>query len=132
MKELRITSSKIEVSANPHSPKGYYAFHEVMGILPGCRKEVKLTFSPMSGYVWVNPLYGYNGTASIDPTEWAKLVKASKVVSARHSPYPLTDEVIADAYADALSITACPAITSREYVHPNYQPKFDPMVVVNG
>jgi hypothetical protein len=132
---LQIISSKIVVSANHLSAKGYYVSHEVKGILPGCRKVATLSITPMLGYVWVKNLWSYNGKANIAPADWAALINTSPVVSAT-SPsfqYPLTPEVIKDAYADALRVTNCPAITDRSHVHPNYTGKteFNPLVVVN-
>lgn len=134
MKELRITSSKIEVSSNPHSDKGYYVFHKVKGILPGCRKVTDLHFTAMHGLIWVRSLWSHNGNANISPEQWAALVNTSPVVSSNLDTFKvdITPAVQADAYADALRITNCEAVTSTKDVHPSYVPKFDPMVMVNG
>ena len=131
MKQLRITSSKIEVSANSHVKEGYLAFHKVKGILPNGRKTKVLTFSPMSRYIGVRGLYGYNGTARIKPSEWAELVNKSEIVVNRFSPYPLSPDVLTNARLEALKITNCAAIVSREHVHPSYEPCFDPMEIVS-
>lgn len=129
MKELRITQSKIVVSANHLSPKGYYTFHEVTGVLPGCRKECKLTFSPMHGTIWVQPLFGYNGKANIKPEDWEALVLSSPVtIRINDGKVSLTPDIISDAYDDALRIVTCEAITNTKDVSPNYVPKFDPII----
>jgi hypothetical protein len=128
MKELQITSSRIVVSANSLNEKGYIAHHELRGILPGCRKVAILFFSPSTGSIWVKNLYSHNGEAHIDPAQWAELVKSSPVVPDKIFPYALTPEIIEAAYADALSTTTCSTVTSKEHVHKDYQPKFDPMV----
>ena len=104
-------------------------FHEVRGILPGCRKAVKLTFSPMYSTVWVQPLFGYNGKANIRPEDWKKLVLLSPVVS-RYKDFTLTPEIIEDAYSDALSIVTCETATNPTQVSPDYKPKYDEMVTL--
>jgi hypothetical protein len=128
MKELRIISSKIVVSA--HGDKRY-VHHVVKGILPNCRKVTTLHLSPSTGCVWVKSLWSHNGQANIEPSLWAALVKTSPVVSDSTFPVTLTPEIIADAYKDALSITQCPAVHDRTHVHPKYKTSFSPMVVVN-
>lgn len=131
MKELRIISSKIEVSANNLSDMGYTVSHKVRGILPGCHKVAILFISPSTGSIWVKNLYSHNGEAHIKPEDWATLVKASPVVSStlKNFEVTLTPEIVTDAYQHVLSLTTSPAVTSREHVHPNYTPTFDPMVI---
>jgi hypothetical protein len=131
MKELRITSSKIEVSSNSLSDTGYCVHHKVRGILPGCRKVATLFISASTDSIWVTNLYSHHGEAHIRPDHWAELIKASPVVSDKLDSFKitLTPEIIAAAYRDVMDITVCPAVTSREHVHPNYTPTFDPMVI---
>jgi hypothetical protein len=129
---LQIISSKIVVSSNSLSEKGYYVSHKVKAILPGCRKASDMTFSPMYGYIWVKNLWSYNGAASVSPEDWAALVKLSPVVSdsLESFKYPLTPEVIADAYKDALRITEAEVLTDRTHVHPKYTgPEFNPILM---
>jgi len=124
---LQITKSKIVVSKNDRCDGGYFVQHKVTGILPGCRKEVVLSFSPMTGYVWVNPLFGYSGSASISPIDWLALVKVSPVEAERwhgETPIEITPELRAMAYADASRVADCPAIHSKDH-HPDYKPKFN-------
>ena len=131
MKSLQITQSLIVVSANSLSETGYYVSHSVKGILPGCRKNTDLSISPMAQSIWIKNLWSYNGTANVDPAEWAKLIKDSPVVSGKYSSgYPLTPEVIADAMAQALSITTCPAVTDLTHVHEGYKPEYTEMTYI--
>jgi hypothetical protein len=127
MKTLQITSSVIEVSANHYSKTGWYAFHEVKGILPGCRKEKKLTLTPHYGAVSVASLYDHNGHAYIEIEQWRELVKAAPVVPARTSPMQLDDAIIALAQEQAESI--CNVARDMGEKHTNYSPKFSPLVV---
>ena len=130
MKSLQITSSQIVVSANHLSPTGYYVSHQVKGILPGCRKNTDLSISPMAQSIWVKNLWSYNGTANVEPRDWAKLIEDSPVVSAKYSStYPLTPEIIADAKAQALSITTCPAVTDLTHVREGYKPEYTALAV---
>lgn len=128
MKELRIISSKIVVSA--HGDKRYVR-HVVKGILPNCRKVTDLALSPSTGCVWVKSLWSHNGTANVEPSLWAALVKTSPVVSDNTFPVTLTPAIIAEAYEEALNITKCAAVHDRTHVHPNYKTNFNSMVVVN-
>jgi hypothetical protein len=131
MRELKITSSRIEVSSNNLNETGYTVRHLVRGILPGCRKVAILHVSPSTGSIWVTNLYSHNGEAHIRPDHWAELIKATPVVSDKLDSFKveLTPEIIADAYRDVMNITVCPAVTSRKNVHPNFDPTFDPMVI---
>jgi hypothetical protein len=135
LKPLQIVSSKIVVTRNPYSAKGYYVFHKVKGILPGCRKASDLTISAMYGCVWIKNLWSYHGSANITPEDWAALVNTSPVVqdNLESFKYPLTPEVIKDAYSDALRVVNCEAVNSREHVHPSYTGpgSFNPLVMVN-
>jgi hypothetical protein len=106
----------------------------VKGILPGCRKGTDLSFTAMHGTIWVRNLWSHNGSANISPELWAALVNTSPVVSDSLDSFKveITPAVQADAYADALSITNCNAVTDTTDIHPSYTPKFDEMVMVNG
>ena len=127
-KYLKITKSEIRVAPNQYIDGGYYFGHQVTGILPGCRKEVKLTVSPYFAKIHVRPLFGGNGEASIHPAEWAELIRMSPIVADPHPPVDLTPELVSKAKADALSRTTCPAITDRTYVHADYTPIYDTLV----
>jgi len=129
VKELQITKSVIEVSANPHSPTGWYARHMVKGILPGCRKVTDLSVTPMTGHIWVKNLWSYNGNANINPSDWKELIKATPVVTDKLFPYTLTPEIVKAAYVDALHITDCPAVTDTTHVRPGYGSKVGTMFI---
>ena len=79
----------------------------------------------MSGYIWVSNLWSHNGNAHVRPDHWAELVKATPVVPDRLFPYPLTPEVVKQAYLDAME---CPAL-SMDKCLPGYTPTYDPMVI---
>jgi hypothetical protein len=126
---LKITSSIIVVSPNSYIESGYYFDHKVFGILPGCRKVQQLILHPMTGCLWVRPLFGHNGSACINPQVWADLIRKAPVRSSKTSPVALTPELVAKAIEDKLYTTTCPAVTNRENVHPDYQPTFDQLEV---
>jgi hypothetical protein len=127
-KYLKITKSEIRVTPNQYIAGGYYFMHAVYGILPGCKKTVKLSESPYFAKIHVRPLFGGNGEASIHPAEWAELIRTSPVVTELPSLVELTPELVAKAKGDALSRTTCPAITDRTYVPPGYTPTYDALV----
>jgi hypothetical protein len=129
MKELRVMQSRILVSENPLFEEGYCIQHRVRGILPGCRKETDLTVTAMAGYIWVQNLWSHNGSASIAPEEWAKLIKDTPVFPDPHAPYPVTPAIEAAAYEHVLDITSCPAL-GMEKCHPNYRPKYDNLLYI--
>jgi hypothetical protein len=103
---LRITKSTLVISKNDRIDCGYYVDHRVYGILPGCRKEQLLSPTTMQGYIWVKPLYSYNGVAFIHPSEWLKLIKSSPVKTSRLTEphFSLTSELIELAYREASKI----------------------------
>ena len=114
---LRITDSRITVSK--HRSGELFFHHDVKGILPGCRKIAILSTSPMACRIWVKNLYSYNGEANVRPQDWATLIRRSPVVSDRLFPVEITSDIAAQAYADVLQITDCPAVTDSA-CHPNY------------
>lgn len=130
---LTITDSHIRVASKTHPDCAVYHQyryeHRVTGILPGCRKPVLLSVSPMSGCIWVKPLFGHAGNAHIKPEEWAALVKNSPVRSCDLFPVDVTPAIAEGAIEDALAITTCLGVTNREHVHPGYQPTYDGLVV---
>ena len=133
-KPLLITRSYIRVSANPHSPRGWLAFHETRGILPGCRKIAHLTVSPCYSAVSVRNLFSYNGYASIHPDTWGLLIESSPIVSDPMFPIELTPELLAIVRAEAVAFTTCPAITSEKDVAEEYRAsmKWDSIELVPG
>lgn len=128
-KALTITSAKIEVGTNQFSECGYLASWKIRGILPGCRKSVQLTHMYGYGKVILTPLFGYNGRAVISQQDWKNLMEMMPIVSDKLFPIPITPELKATVRRQMVESANCPAITSSEYVHPDYQPgPFDSIV----
>jgi hypothetical protein len=94
-KALTITKFVIRVSKNDLIESGYFIEVRARGILPGCRKDKTLFFTPMAGYIWTKPLYDHNGEARISPDQWRELVKTAPVVesSLEYDRCPITPEI---------------------------------------
>ena len=118
-KEFQVTSAVIRVSANRLMEEGRYASLEVTGILPGCRKNVKISASPGYMAIHCRPLFGYSGSAAIHPDQWRQLIEEAPIVSCRVLPYTITPEVEAWARAEMLRGVDCPAVLDGKDVHPN-------------
>jgi len=120
MKPLRIISNKIIVST--HTTLGLFIDHRVEAIFPGCRKTQRCIVSAMAGSVWVKPLYGYNGTANVQPKRWECVVDSAVVVSDQLFPVEITPLIADKARQDAKSICNCPAVNAE--CHPDYNPEY--------
>lgn len=120
MKSFQVTSAQIVVSANSLVPAGWLSSFEVTGILPGCRKNVKISTMPAFMAIVCRPLFGYNGSASIHPEDWRKLIEEAPVVSSRVMPFVVTPEIEAAARAEVLSVCDCPAVRDNKDVDPDY------------
>lgn len=121
MKKFQITSAQIEVSANPHVATGMIANFEVTGILPGCQKNVEITTTVVYMAIVCWPRFVYNGSASIHPEDWRKLINEAPVVSSKFLPVLITPAVEAWAREQALSVCDCPAVRSEKDVPPAYK-----------
>lgn len=131
MKSLRITSHVIKVSANRYAETGMIASLDIRGILPGCRKNATLSYSPCHKRISVRNLFSYSGHADIDPSEWQRLILQSPVVSDKLSPVVITPEIERWAIEHVLSVCNCPAVISTEHVHRDYvPPACDPLEIV--
>src|SRR5262249_38045324 len=68
-----------------------YAFSlRMLAIFPGCRKSVTVSETPMAGYVWLKPLYGYNGRANISPSAWRSLINSAFITVWQYSDTKVT------------------------------------------
>ena len=100
-KELKVASARIGVSANERCPDGIFVDVRVHAVFPGCRKEQLVSVTPMGGYVWAKPLFGYSGTARINPEEWRAFLRDLPVESDRLFPVTMTLDLAAKALAYA-------------------------------
>lgn len=120
---MTVTDAVIEVSRHPDGAMFYDT--RVFGILPGCRKAQKLTFSAFPKAIKAGSLFGYNGEATLDPAAWGSFLSALPVVPSRIFPVEITPEIERTAREYAAAFASCPAVTSTEWVHPSYSPKYD-------
>lgn len=131
-KQLVITDNVITLGIyNGNTDPQPMRSHRVTGILPGCRKEVQLTFMPTYGAIVVRPMFGHNGVARISPETYANLVARSRIENDPLFPYKdaLPNGLAAAAIEFYRSMATCGAVTSREHVHPNYKlPPFTEVV----
>lgn len=56
-----------------------YTSFNLTGILPGCRKEKPLTYTPYTGHLQLRPQLDYDGIAYLHPGHWLHLVTNSEV-----------------------------------------------------
>lgn len=94
-KPLTLTQFVIRVSTNNLIESGYFIEVHARGILPGCRKDKTLSFTPMAGYVWTKPLFDHSGEARISPEVWRELVRNAPVVesSLDYNRCPITPQL---------------------------------------
>jgi hypothetical protein len=104
-KPLTLTQFVIRVSKNDRIESGYFTEVRARGILPGCRKDKTLFFTPMAGYIWTKPLYDHNGEARISPDQWRTLVNNAQVVESQfeYDRVPITPEIEAMARKHEMS-----------------------------
>lgn len=124
---LQIRSAVI--IASKHSDDEVYFETDISGILPGCRKNVKLSLSPYALQINFRPLFGHNGSASIDPQDWKLFVSNLPVVSSDLFPVQITPEIVAQGRAHAERLCDCPAVTSEKFRHPDYKPSYHALKV---
>lgn len=111
-RQLKIISAEIRVGRNERIEGGLFIETRVTAIFPGGRKAKTVSISPMSGKIWLKPLYGYNGTADVEPAAWAAFVRALPVVSCPLFPVEITPAIAERALAHELTICDCPAVTA--------------------
>lgn len=92
-KSLKIASVKLIVSANDRSVNGWLAMLQIEGMFPGCRKAVRISTTPMDGYIWFHPLNGYAGSAKVSPADWSRIMDKVEVVTDRLFPILITPEM---------------------------------------
>lgn len=125
-KTLKITRGEIRVSSTLSPVDGKpIVSTEIWGVLPGCRKEVKLTWMVCAKRLIASPLCGRGGEACVAPWDYIRLVKSFPVVSDRFFPVELTPELLAHARKDAEYTATCPAVTNPEFCHPDFKPVYD-------
>lgn len=124
-KTLKITKYAIVVSANPLMDSGIYVEVKITGILPGCRKDVRLSYSPYAKRIVFRPMHGSSGVACIEPETFRKLLRLAPVVCDPLFPMEVTSEVINLARLEAEDICSCPAVTDMTHVHPSFKPEYD-------
>lgn len=123
---LKIEKSEIVVSK--HRDGSVYFHHKVYAVLPGCRKATQLSITPFALRLVARPLFGYNGTATIDPEQWSGVIRSAPVVSDSLFPVEITPEIVSQARDALLDITTCPAVTDTRDVSPSFKPSFDTIV----
>lgn len=130
MKALQVKSVVIKISANSKIDCGFFCDLKIRAIFPGCRKEVSATYSPSAGKVWLQPMYGHNGRASVAPDDWRKIIDKASFVSCTIFPIEITEAMRAQAVADHCDRTLDSVERQRAQIsRPDFEPERTPVII---